>query len=99
MQAYRMQDRAEHQRAAAHQAEVEKQAWVDRRAEELLKLYPALLTGFASTNSLPFELRSHFYTTKAGEAYNALIHTLAWQQAEADWELAFGWSADLAVLP
>ncbi|PQX84103.1 host nuclease inhibitor GamL [Cronobacter sakazakii] len=99
MQAYRMQDRAEHQRAAVHQAELEKQAWVDNRAEELLKLYPALLIDFASTSSLLFEIRSHFYTTKAGEAYNAMIHTLAWQQAEDDWELAFGWSANLAVLP
>ena len=99
MQAYRMQDRAEHQRAKAHQADAEKQAWIDSRANELLKLYPVSLTDFASTGSVPFELRSHFYTSKAGEAYNDLIHALAWQQAEDDWELAFGWSADLAVMP
>lgn len=93
MNAFLIHDRIEHNKAKAHQADAEKQKWIDDRANELLKLYPLKLVDFASVFTLPFELRSHFYQSKADEAYSEFFHTLAWQQAEDDWELAFGWAA------
>ncbi|EPF0315234.1 host nuclease inhibitor GamL [Enterobacter chuandaensis] len=87
MNAYYAQDRIEAQRDFAHQAAIQREQWIDDRAQEIIDLMPKEPSGLfhfsVPIDSSPYEgLRSD----KAGEAYNDFISAVAYAQAEYDWE-------------
>lgn len=87
MNAYRAYDRIEDGRWVQQQIADEKDKWIDDRAKEIIATMPKDLPGLFLF-SLPFELRPYdgLRSDKATEAYNDLISTVAYAQAEHDWE-------------
>ena len=86
MNAYYAQDRIEAQRDFAHQAAIQREQWIDDRAQEIIDLMPKEPSGIVlfsvKPGSLPHEgLRSD----TASEAYNDFISAVAYAQAEYDW--------------
>ena len=78
MNAYYAQDRIEAQRDFAHQAAIQREQWIDDRAQEIIDLMPKEPSGMVlfsvKTGSLPHEgLRSD----TASEAYNDFISAVA----------------------
>ena len=87
MNAYLTYDRIEDRRWVEQQLTDEKEKWIDDRAQQIIDMMPKEPSGlFRSTvpiDSSPYEgLRSD----KAGVAYNDFISTVAYAQAEYDWE-------------
>lgn len=87
MNAYYAQDRIEAQRDFAHQAAIQREQWIDDRAQEIIDLMPKQPSGLfhfsVPIDSSPYEgLRSD----KACEAYNDFISAVAYAQAEYDWD-------------
>jgi len=90
--AYLTQERIQHQQDALYQASVERDAWIDKRANELLVEYPAEPFNLAS-RTLSKNVTMSFFGSKAKAAYEDFIHALAWAQAEKEWEDQYGWAA------
>ncbi|EFV40489.1 hypothetical protein CJD50_22300 [Hafnia paralvei] len=92
MNAYQLQDYIEDQRIKQSDAELERQNWIDNRAEEILSEYPDGPESFAGFN-LPESVRMGLYTSKAKDAYNEFITVMAWERAETEWNDKYGWAA------
>lgn len=85
MNAYLIHDRIEARRAFEHQAEIEREKWVDDRAKEIIATAPEHPTLFVS-NSVNDVFRRALYHEKSTEAYNDFISALAYAQADYEWE-------------
>lgn len=85
MNAYRAYDVIEERKWVEQQFKEEHEAWVERRAQELIAALPkspALLSLFLDSESA-----SALYGEKASEAFNDFITIGAYEKAEAEWQL------------
>lgn len=85
MNAYRAYDAIEERKWVEQQIEEEREAWVNRRAQELIAALPkspALLSLFLDSGSA-----AALYGDKAGEAFNDFITIAAYERAEVEWQL------------
>lgn len=85
MNAYYAQDRIEAQRDFAHQAAIQREQWIDTRAQELIDMFPKE----PILNCSPFLVSDARYALmgdKAQEAYNDFISACAYARAEEEWE-------------
>ncbi|RSB59085.1 host nuclease inhibitor GamL [Atlantibacter subterranea] len=96
--AYLTQDRIQHQQDSLYQVSVARDAWIDKRANEILTEYPGEPFELASRN-LSKNVTMSFFGSKAKQAYEEFIHALAWAQAEKEWEDLCGWCSDSEVNP
>lgn len=89
MNAYRMQDAIEDKRQAEHEAKLDRDDWISRRADQLTTQWPKTMNEFKS----PFLMMPAFYSAMqsemATEAYEALIWAICEAQAVSDWNEAW----------
>lgn len=87
MAAYRAYDHIEDRRWVEQQLTDEKEDWIDKRAKEVIALFPkepsSLVLFTIPTGSKPHEGLRH---DSATEAYNDFVSAVAYAQAEHDWE-------------
>lgn len=93
MNAYLMQERIEERKWDEHQAEIEKEDWINKRGNELLNDYPDCPYYLIGSN-LPADAKDKLLSPKGIEAYVEYISKLAWLRAEDEWEEKYGWLAD-----
>ena len=87
MNAYLTHDRIEARLDLSAHAQIEREQWIDNRAQEIIDMMPKkpfdLFNFSVPIHTTPFYgLRSD----KAGDAYNDFISEVAYSQAEHDWE-------------
>lgn len=87
MNAFLTQDRIEARRSFDHQAEIEREKWVDDRASEIIALFPKtpaqLVTFSIPPANKPYAGLSH---DNASETYNDFVTAVAYAQADYEWE-------------
>lgn len=87
MNAYLTYDRIEARRAFEHQADIERDKWIDDRVKEIIALFPQtpgqLVTFSIPASSKPYAGLSHDTAT---EAYNDFVTAVAYAQADYEWE-------------
>lgn len=84
MNAYAMYDRADEARWVAQQLRDERDAWIDRRAQELIAMFPADPMHMCSL-LLPQEAQFALLSDQATEAYNQYISDIAYARAAQEW--------------
>lgn len=87
MNAYLTQDRIEARRAFDHQAEIEREKWVDDRAKEIIAIFPKTPAEMVFL-SIPVETKPYAGLShdNATEAYNEFVTAVAYAQADYEWE-------------
>ncbi|WP_436875847.1 host nuclease inhibitor GamL [Siccibacter turicensis] len=85
MSAYLVHERIEAQRWSNHQATVDRDAWIDARAQEIISLFPEEPTRMGCF-TLPRDALLSLMGEKAEEAYNDFISACAYARAEKDWQ-------------
>ena len=83
MNAYRAYDAIDDRKWVEQQLNEEREAWVERRAQELISALPktpALLSLFLKPDAA-----ASLYGNKAAEAFNDFITACAYEKAEAEW--------------
>ncbi|UYU30319.1 host nuclease inhibitor GamL [Siccibacter colletis] len=85
MSAYLVQERIEAQRWSNHQATVERDAWIDARAQEIISLFPDEPTRMGCF-TLPREALSAMLGDESKEAYNDYVSAIAYIRAEKEWD-------------
>ncbi len=85
MAAYHVLDRIEAQREHTHQRHIQRDKWIDNRAQELIDLFPKEAARIAYF-TLPHEALFTLMGDKAEEAYNDFISACAYARAEKEWQ-------------
>jgi hypothetical protein len=85
MAAYHVLDRIEAQREHTHQRHIQRDQWIDKRAQELIDLFPKEAARMACF-TLPHEALFTLMGDKAEEAYNDFISACAYARAEKEWQ-------------
>ncbi len=85
MAAYHVLDRIEAQREHTHQRHIQRDQWIDKRAQELIELFPKEAARMACF-ALPHEALFTLMGDKAEEAYNDFISACAYARAEKEWQ-------------
>lgn len=85
MNAYYVHDRIEAQKEFAHQAAIQREQWIDRRAQEIIDMFPKEPILNRSL-FLPQEACYALMGDKAQEAYNDFISACAYARAEKEWQ-------------
>lgn len=85
MAAYHALDRIEAQKEFAHQAGIQRDRWIDQRAQEIIEMFPKepLLN---RSLFLPHDACYALMGDKAQEAYNDFISACAYARAEQEWQ-------------
>ncbi|MFZ4835931.1 host nuclease inhibitor GamL [Rouxiella sp. Mn2063] len=80
MNAYLTQDRLEQKRWDVHQAGMDKDEWIIKRADELTKEFPEKLSEFTN----PFKQHTFFFDINPSQKVKEAYENLIWEICEAE---------------
>lgn len=87
MNAYLTQERLEHKRWDAHQADMDKDDWISKRADELEEEFPIEIREFAS----PHNKYSFYFgmspNDRINDAYQKLVREICVVEAESQYSM------------
>lgn len=85
MSAYQMQDRLEQQRWDKHQADMDRDDWISKRADELSNEWPKTLGEFKNPTLELSKYATAMCDQQAVDAYENLVWDVCSAQAAREW--------------